>query len=186
MNTRNTRDPRHPAARRLSGQLISVRLGRLLLATTLVTALTVLAACSGDGGLTVIDEGDEGCVTADLPFSSSEPAPEVTDVTLDVQDDQRVVLLATITDPQGDENIQNIEQTISVFRDNQCQTTTVTLTDDFACSGCEESFGALVTLDDDEQFFQAINASAVWPVEVDIQDADGNTTSGQLLAEVER
>jgi hypothetical protein len=56
--------------------------------------------------------------------------------------------------------------------------------DDLAGSGLEESFGTVVTADEEPGLYAAIAAAASWPVAVDFQDRGGNHTTGRILASV--
>ena len=63
-------------------------------------------------------------------------------------------MLATVTDAQGTANLLGINQTIGVFPDRDCVDAAITVEDDLAGSGLEESFG------------------------------DGNVTAGRVVARV--
>jgi hypothetical protein len=108
----------------------------------------------------------------------------ITDVGLEVQN-EGIVVLATATDPQGSENLRDIPQIIRVFQDARCEGSPIVLQDDLVASGVEESFGTAVPASNGP-LFSAISAAASWPVELDFADADGNSTSAQVLARVLR
>lgn len=146
-----------------------------------LVSLLALGACDSDPTQIIQDF----CSLEPLPLSGNADAPVVTDVALEVQPGQ-VVFLMTATDPQGDQDLVGIQQTVGVFPDIRCQGDPVQLVDDLACSGCEESFGNVATDTGNPTLFNAISAAATWPVAVDIVDADGNRTVGRVSAQVVR
>jgi hypothetical protein len=123
------------------------------------------------------------CGTVALPLSASAAAPVVVDVGLEVQS-TGIVAVATATDPQGDANLTNVQQTIGVFPDANCAGAAITIQDDLVASGVEETFGTVVDASARVALYNAIAASTHWPVSLDFQDLDGNHTIGRVLAEV--
>jgi hypothetical protein len=141
--------------------------------------LASLAACSDSPGP---DRAPDLCQVTELPVTGSPNAPTVTDVALEAQPTDGIVVLATATDPQGDANLQNVIQTIRLFPDAQCRGTPIVVQDDLVGSGIEESFGIAVPRN--QPLFDAIEAAEDWPVEVEFEDSDGNTTSARVAARV--
>jgi hypothetical protein len=140
-------------------------------------------ACSDDSGPT--DIGDGACQTVDLPVRGDRNAPLITEVALEVQTGEGIIVLVTASDPQGSENLQDVPQIVRVFQDARCVGSPIVLQDDLAYSGVEESFGTAVPRSNGT-LFAAIAASERWPVELDFRDNDGNSTSAQVLARVLR
>jgi len=146
--------------------------------------LAALAAgACGDGGVQLTENP---CNTVPLPLAGDAGGPVLEDVGLEVQPGEGIILFATATDPDGSENLTDVQQSISVFPDARCQGTPVTLTDDLAGSGVEETFGTAVSVADNASWYAAIAAASRWPVEVDFTDLDGNRTQGRVLARVVR
>jgi hypothetical protein len=144
-----------------------------------ITCMVLLAGVScGDNPAPT---AEDICQTVALPLSGDPAGPTVTDVALEVQPSE-VVVLATATDPQGTDNMLQVVQTIGVFADAVCQDTTIELQDDLACSGCEESFSTLVS--SSHPLYQQIAAAQTWPVTLDFSDIDGHRTQGRVLARV--
>jgi|SRR5690606_38957999 len=141
--------------------------------------LTCSIAACGDAPTGVRDL----CEARDLPLSGAANAPVVTDVALEVQPGE-IVLLATATDPQGSANIIGVVQQIAVFRDEHCEDPPILAQDDLAGSGVEESFGTVVEGAGNLELFTMIANADSWPVEVDFQDIDGNRTTGRVRARV--
>ncbi len=132
------------------------------------------------------DQGGGGaCQVVDLPLSGDPDAPLVTDVTLEAQTGEGIVVLATAADPQGSEDLQDVVQIIRVFQDARCEGSPIVVQDDVASSGVEESFGIAVPATN-QALYAAIAAAESWPVAVDFRDVDGNSTSGRVLAQVAR
>jgi hypothetical protein len=121
------------------------------------------------------------CQTVALPLSGDPAGPTVTDAALELQP-VGVVVLATVTDPEGTDNMLNVLQSIGVFADAVCRDATIVVQDDLACSGCEESFGTLVSAD--HPLYALIAAAQTWPVTLDFSDIDGHRTQGRVLARV--
>lgn len=140
-----------------------------------------LLSCGDDATTDPVDV----CQTVPLPLVGSQGAPTVTDVALDPQVGEGVVVLATATDPEGTDNMLTVVQTIGVFPDEVCEGPPIVLRDDLACSGCEESFGIAVS-SDNQSLFANIAASVTWPVTVDFSDLDGHHTTGRVRARVVR
>lgn len=157
------------------------RLGAILL-------VLLLAACGDDS---VTDEGagqpadcyEGGCTTNELPFGQSADAPTLTEIILECQPGS-IVVLATVTDAQGTPNLLGISQTIGVFPDRDCLTAPITVEDDLAGSGLEESFGDAVLAHENQALYDQICACDTWPVEVEFRDGDDNVTEGRVIATV--
>jgi hypothetical protein len=130
-------------------------------------------------------DGSGACQVVDLPLSGDPDAPLVTDVTLEAQTGEGIVVLATAADPQGSEDLQDVVQIIRVFQDARCEGSPIVVQDDVASSGVEESFGIAVPATN-QALYAAIAAAESWPVAVDFRDVDGNSTSGRVLAQVAR
>lgn len=139
---------------------------------------TSLVACGDDP----VDVDDE-CNASALPLSGSTAAPVVSDVVLEVQPGD-IVVAATVSDPQGSLNLEDVIQTIGVFPDDLCEGTAIEIQDDIVASGFEETFGTVVTALGDPILYGEIAAAASWPVEVDFADRDGNRTTGRVRARV--
>jgi hypothetical protein len=140
-----------------------------------------IVSCSDNAGT----DGDDSCQVADLPLTGESNAPVITDVALEPQTGEGIVVLATATDRQGSENLRDVPQIIRVFQDARCEGSPVVVQDDLAYSGVEESFGIAVSATN-QALFTAIAAAESWPVEVDFRDIDDNSTSGRVLARVLR
>lgn len=138
----------------------------------------ITGACGSDS----TGPGDN-CDTAALPLSGSEDGPVVAVVSLEVQSGG-IVVLATVTDPQGTDNLRDVEQSISVFPNALCTGSPIVVRDDLAGSGVEESFGTAIAAGDDPALYSSIAAAATWPVAVDFRDQDGNRTLGRVMAAV--
>lgn len=144
-----------------------------------VALVMALVACGDSGGE---PDSQDSCGAVDFPLTGEAEAPVVTDVALEVQPGEGIIVLATASDPQGSENIQQVPQIIRVFQDAQCDASPIVLQDDLAYSGVQESFGTAVP--SDMPLFTTISQADSWPVAVDFRDIDENTTSGRLLARV--
>ena len=147
----------------------------------LILACIGFAACGTDG--VTIDE--DPCMTLTLPLSGGPAAPVITDVGLEIQTSD-IVIVATATDPQGSENLRDVLQSVGVYPDSECEGAPITLRDDLVASGVEETFGTVVDTSDNPALFAAIAAASFWPVEVDFMDLDGNRTAGRLRARIIR
>jgi hypothetical protein len=155
------------------------------LISRLSVPLCLLCIACGDGSEPPGIGGDGSCETVDLPVRGDRDAPLITDVALEVQMDEGIVVLVTASDPQGSENLQDVPQIVRVFQDAGCVGSPIVLQDDLAYSGVEESFGVAVPASDGA-LFSAISAAESWPVELDFRDSDDNSTSAQVLARVLR
>jgi hypothetical protein len=144
----------------------------------LLVCLAVAAACGDNGPSTGADE----CEIVDLPLSGNSDGPLVTDVAIELQEGDGVVVLATATDPQGTSDLRDVIQIIRVFQDSRCDRSPIVLQDDLAGSGQEESFGSAAPRE--SQLYDAIAATESWPVELDFRDVDDNMTQGRVLARV--
>jgi hypothetical protein len=140
-----------------------------------------IISCSDDMGTFPFDY----CEVVDLPVAGNPNAPLVSDVTLEAQVGEGIVVLATATDPQGSDNLLNVLQTIRVFQDSRCDASPIVIQDDLAGSGVEESFGIAVPAAN-HALFATIAAAETWPVAVEFRDLDDNSTSAQLRARVVR
>ena len=144
-------------------------------------SVLMLAACSSDP-----IRPDDECNRVALPLSGSGDGPVVTDVALEVQEGEGIVVVATATDPQGTENLRDVVQSIGVFPDAGCEGAPIVVSDDLSGSGIEETFGTAVDASGNPALFAAIAAATHWPVEVQFADADGNRTVGRVSARVIR
>ncbi len=133
----------------------------------------------GDSGAPA---GEDGCQVVELPVSGEPNGPVITDVAIELQPGDGIVVLATATDPQGTVDLRNIPQTIRLFQDLRCERSPIVLQDDLAGSGVEESFGIAAPRSD--PLFNLIAAEVLWPVEVEFRDADDNQTSARVMARV--
>ena len=102
---------------------------------------------------------------------------------LEVQD-SGIVLFAWVTDPQGSDDLEGVRQTIGVYLNSACESSTIDATSDIHRSGRKESFGTVVRSDSDASLYAAISASSEWPVHVDLVDKHGHRTSGRVSARV--
>jgi hypothetical protein len=84
---------------------------------------------------------EQVCQVQALPLTGPPAGPTVTDVTIEAQTGDGIVVLATATDPQGGDNLRDVLQTIGVFPDERCEGKPILLQDDLVDSGVEESFG---------------------------------------------
>ena len=149
-----------------------------LIITTLV--LLLLGVSCGDNPAPT---AEDICQTVPLPLSGDPAGPTVTDVALEPQSGDGVVVLATATDPEGTDNMLGVLQTVGVFPDPVCQGSTIVLQDDLACSGCEESFGIAVP-PTNQSLYNEIAAAQTWPVTLDFSDLEGHRIQGRVLARV--
>jgi hypothetical protein len=102
---------------------------------------------------------------------------------LEAQDGDGIVVLVTAADPQGSENLRDVLQIVRVFQDQQCDGSPIVLQDDVAYSGVQESFGIAVPASN-QALFNTIAAADSWPVAVEFSDANGNVTSGRVMARI--
>ena len=147
-----------------------------------------LASCEDEGGTnngTAANCYAGGCQTRDLPLTDSADAPTLLEVKLECQPSS-VVVLATATDPQGSANLQDVQQTIGVYPDENCVGTPLTVQDDFVGADIEESFGDVLTRAGNPALYDHICGCNRWPVQVQLVDADGHTTNGRVVAVVTR
>ncbi len=151
----------------------------------LVAGLAILLSRASCGdGTAPIDE--DLCMTDPLPLSGVPNGPTITDVGLELQPGEGVIIVATATDPQGTDNLLNVLQTVGVFPDKECRGAPITLQDDLVGSGIEETFGTVVSFTADSALYVAIEAESAWPVELSFADADGNQTVGRTSARIIR
>ena len=141
--------------------------------------LFALACSDGDTSPT----GDDTCHAVDLPLSGEQNAPVITDVALEAQSDDGIVVLVTAADPQGSENLRDVLQIVRLFQDQRCEGSPIVLQDDLAYSGVEESFGTAVPTSN-QPLYNAIAGAESWPVALEFSDANGNTTSGRVMARI--
>ena len=139
-----------------------------------------LISCGGDN---VGPAGSDSCNVASLPLDGEQNAPVITDVALEAQTGDGIVVLVTAADPQGSENLRDVLQIVRVFQDNRCDGSPIVVQDDLAYSGVQESFGVAVPFSN-QALFNTIAASASWPVALDFTDANGNATSGRVMARI--
>ena len=148
---------------------------------TLIASSLALTACGSTTGV----EGDL-CMIEPLPLSADPNAPTITDVGLEIQPGEGVIVVATATDPDGTDNLRDVLQSVGVFPDAQCEGVPIVLRDDLVGSGVEETFGTAVSATNDPALYEAIAAAVRWPVEVDFSDADANRTTGRVFARIMR
>lgn len=143
-----------------------------------ILSLSIIS-CSDNAGT----NGADSCQVEELPLTGNSDAPVVTDVALEAQADEGIVVLATATDPQGSGNLRDVPQTVRVFQDARCQLSPIVLQDDLAGSGVEKRFGTAVPATN-QSLFATIAEAERWPVAVEFRDIDDNSTSGRVLARV--
>jgi hypothetical protein len=144
--------------------------------------LLLIVSCSGDNAGPA---GTDSCHAVELPVTGASNGPVLTDVALEPQSGEGVVVLATATDPQGSENLRDVMQIIRVFQDSRCEASPIVLQDDFAYSGVEESFGIAVPASN-QALFSAIASADQWPVAIEFRDIDDHSTSARVFARVIR
>jgi hypothetical protein len=140
----------------------------------------LLLSCDGDNSGPA---GDDSCHALELPLSGEQNAPVITDVALEVETGRGIVVLVTAADPQGSEDLRDVLQIVRVFQDNRCDGSPIVVQDDLANSGIQESFGVAVPASN-QPLFNTIAAAESWPVALEFSDANGNTTSGQVMARI--
>ena len=136
-------------------------------------------ACSDGASPT----GDDACHAAELPLSGEQNAPVITDVALEAQPGEGIVVLVTAADPQGSQNLRDVLQIVRLFQDQRCDGSPIVLQDDLAYSGVEESFGTAVP-SSNQALYNAIAGADAWPVALEFSDANGNATSGRVMARI--
>ena len=156
---------------------------RHLLAGTLLLALCLAAAACGDDG---VEPEANQCDLRALPFADAPNGPLILDVGLEVQVGEGIIVVATASDPQGSDNLDDVLQSVGVYPDDGCRGTPLTVVDDLGGSGIEEAFGTAVSVDTDPALVAAITAAVSWPVHVDFVDLDGHTTRGDVSARIIR
>jgi hypothetical protein len=122
------------------------------------------------------------CQVQALPLTGPPAGPTVTDVTIEAQTGDGIVVLATATDPEGGDNLRDVLQTIGVFPDERCEGQPILLQDDLVDSGVEEGFGIAASAS--SPLFAKIAASTTWPVSVDFSDLDGNRVAANVSARI--
>jgi hypothetical protein len=123
------------------------------------------------------------CQVVDLPLSGEQNAPVITDVALDAQSGDGIVVLVTAADPQGSGNLRDVLQIVRVFQDYRCNGSPIVVQDDVASSGVQESFGVAVP-SSNQSLFNTIVAADSWPVALEFTDVNGNATSGRVMARI--
>jgi hypothetical protein len=123
------------------------------------------------------------CQVVDLPLSGEQNAPVITDVALEAQSGDGIVVLVTAADPQGSPNLRDVLQIVRVFQDDRCNGSPIVVQDDLASSGVQESFGVAVP-SSNQSLFNTIAAADSWPVALEFTDIDGNATSGRVMARI--
>jgi hypothetical protein len=139
-----------------------------------------LISCGGDDAGPA---GDDSCHATDLPLNGEQNAPVITDVALEAQPGDGIVVLVTAADPQGSQNLRDVLQIVRVFQDDRCDGSPIVVQDDVANSGVQESFGVAVP-SSNQPLFNTIAAADTWPVALDFSDANGNATSGRVMARI--
>ena len=151
--------------------------GRLILGVVLLAAVACDSEPSGP---------EDACMLVDLPLSGGASGPTIVDVGLEVQEGSGIVVVATATDPQGTADLEDVIQSVGVFRSDGCEGAPIVLQDDLVGSGVEETFGTAVEASTDPALYGTIAAAASWPVEIAFSDKSGNRTSGRVSARVFR
>lgn len=144
-------------------------------------SIGMLLSCGDEATPTAAD-----CVLDPLPLEGQAGAPTITDVGLEDQGGEFIVLHVTATDPQGSADLIDVNQTVGVFRNDRCEGTPISLQDDLAGSGTEETFGTVVDVATDPDLYSAIAGAETWPVELNFRDIGGNVVSGRVAARVFR
>jgi hypothetical protein len=150
-------------------------MGRL---STLVVLAILVIACTDQ----LTPPVEHVCQVQALPLTGPPAGPTVTDVTIEAQAGDGIVVLATATDPEGGDNLRDVLQTIGVFPDERCEGKPILLQDDLVDSGVEESFGIAASAS--SPLFAKIAASTTWPVSVDFSDLDGNRVTANVSARI--
>jgi hypothetical protein len=140
----------------------------------------ILVSCGDDD---VGPSGGDSCQVVDLPLSGEQNAPVITDVALEAQSGDGIVVLVTAADPQGSANLRDVLQIVRVFQDNRCDGSPIVVQDDLAYSGVPESFGIAVP-SSNQSLFNTIAAADSWPVALEFTDVNGNATSGRVMARI--
>jgi hypothetical protein len=150
-------------------------MGRL---STLVLLAILVIACTDQ----LTPPVEHLCQVQALPLTGPPAGPTVTDVTIEAQAGDGIVVLATATDPEGGDNLRDVLQTIGVFPDERCEGQPILLQDDLVDSGVEEGFGIAASAS--SPLFAKIAASTTWPVSVDFSDLDGNRVAANVSARI--
>lgn len=156
---------------------------RHALAGACLVALCIGATACGDDG---VQPPASECDLRALPFSDEPNGPLIVDVGLEVQVGEGIIVVATATDPQGSDNLDDVLQSAGVYPDEGCVGTPFTLIDDLAGSGLEETFGTAVSIDSEPALVARISAATSWPVHIDFRDLDGHRTQGDVQARIIR
>ena len=139
-------------------------------------------ACVDDG----VQPPASECTLRALPFTDAPNGPLILDVGLEIQVGEGIIVVATASDPQGSDNLDDVLQSVGVYPDDGCRGTPLTLLDDLVGSGVEETFGTAVPVDTYPTLVAEITAALSWPVHVDFRDLDGHRTRGDVLARIIR
>jgi hypothetical protein len=110
----------------------------------------------------------------------------IVDVGLEIQPGEGVIIVATVTDPQGSDNLRDVLQSVGVYPDEGCRGAPLTLLDDLGASGVEETFGTAINVDTDPTLYASIAGASSWPVHVDFVDLDGHRARGDVRARIIR
>lgn len=156
---------------------------RRRLAVVLAAGLAVAGACGDKTHAPPAGDLYPNCILRALPLTGTANAPVLTAAILECQG-TLINMLATVVDPQGDADLLTVVQRIRVFETADCNAAFRDVTDDFAGSGLEESFGIVFEQSSDPAVFARICAASSWPIEVEFSDASGDSVSGQVLATV--
>jgi len=148
----------------------------------LLAAAVIASGCSDDDDDD--DDGNDSCNTEALPVMDHADGPVLTDIVLECQSGQYLNILATITDPQGSANLDQVNQRIVMYGRPDCEGTLQYEVTDDVSSGQEESFGIVLERDTNPALFDSICAAPNWPVEVHLMDIDAHHTLGIVLARV--
>ncbi|HEX7880011.1 MAG TPA: hypothetical protein VF720_11410 [Candidatus Eisenbacteria bacterium] len=145
----------------------------------------VVVATSSCGDDEDDDDGGSRCGTEALPISDHADGPVLTDVALECQGGNFLNLFATVTDPQGSADLEDVDQRLVVYGQSDCKgDVEFEVMDDISESGGEESFGIVITRTGHEALFDQICAAPEWPVEIHLYDKSGHHTFGKAMARV--
>lgn len=145
------------------------------------TVLCLILLSCGDDTTDPVD--NDLCQIEDLPLTGEQNAPVITDVALEAQGGDGIVVLVTAADPQGSANLRDVLQIVRVFQDDRCNGSPIVVQDDLAYSGVQESFGVAVP-SSNQTLFNIIAAADSWPVALEFTDINGNATSGRVMARI--
>ena len=149
---------------------------------TMLSCSLLLVACDDGEGAVSFDRGQ--CSIETLPLQGGTGAPTLTSVTLEVQGSDQIVLFLTVEDDDGLSGLSGVTQQAGVFPDRRCEGVPIEVQGELNCSGCEQSLGPVVESAEEPALFDLISGRTEWPVELTLEDVDGNITSGQIDAVV--